>query len=525
MDEVCSVCCFGDGDSFAYDPNPNSFNDLPNFSDYPPQPQYETYSCELCENDSHHGYDCPPRFLLVYEQDSSYNQNFSDNYYPQNSPSFPQQYLCCENCGGPHESFQCQPMNQNHFEHNSNYSGFDQPPQYSINHQPPSIQENLNQQKMYELLQMMQSFCEKLLQQKQAASIDQSPLQEMSIQDMEDLKQHYLDEMLSLSNDLQIKDYRNEKIDIRFRRECESMIDELKGKFNGMSIEINKKKELQHLEQVANLSTYPSQHFKSFCYDDDDDYDYKESTIPLNEIDSQIPPSIAITPVLPTLEPEDSLIMGNEELSTIPEKESDEVIKSSVEDLVPIPSESEDTSKSDSDCDLPSCDDFSPINVSEEKSVTFSNPLFDSNDDFTSSDDESLSDEDVPEDNVKIYSNPLFEFDDEYISSDVNPLFDEVLENIESKDSYVSNLDESALLVTPLSDINEDECFDPGGDVDEIEFLLHRDPSIYKMGVVSILEGFTDEPPLEENDDLFDLESQENEWKKILCDTPRISVQ
>ncbi|GJU80114.1 hypothetical protein Tco_1282479 [Tanacetum coccineum] len=147
---------------------------------------------------------------------------------------------------GPHESFQCQPMNQNYFE--PNYSGFDQPPQYFINHQPLSIQENLNQQKMYELLQMMQSFCEKLLQQKQAASIDQSPLQEMSIQDMEDLKQHYLDEILSLSNDLQIKDYRNEKIDIRFRRECESMIDELKGKFNGMSIEINKKKELQHLE-------------------------------------------------------------------------------------------------------------------------------------------------------------------------------------------------------------------------------------------------------------------------------------
>ncbi|GKG23802.1 hypothetical protein Tco_0391838, partial [Tanacetum coccineum] len=160
----------------------------------------------------------------------------------------------------------------------------------------------------------------------------------------------------------------------------------------------NKKKELQHLEQVANLSTYPSQHFKSFCYNDDDDYDYKESTIPLNEIDSQIPP---------TLEPEDSLIMGNKELSTIPEKESNEVIKSSVEDLVPIPSESEDTSESDSDCDLPSCDDISPINVYEEKAVTFSNPIFDSNDDFTSSDDESLSDEDVLEDNFKIYSNPL----------------------------------------------------------------------------------------------------------------------
>ncbi|GKD50922.1 hypothetical protein Tco_1279898, partial [Tanacetum coccineum] len=255
--------------------------------------------------------------------------------------------------------------------------------------------------------------------------------------------------------------------------------------------------------QAANISTHtpePSRRFNSF-YDDDD---YEESTIPLTKIVSQIPPSIAITPILPTLEPKDSLIIENKELSTIPEKESDGVIKFSVEDLVPIPSESEDTFRSDSDCDLLSCDDFSPINISEEKFMTFSNPLFYSNDDFTFSDAESLSDEDVPEDNVKIYSNPLFEFDDEYISSDVNPLFDEVLENIESRDSYVSNLDELALLVTPLSDANEDECFDPGGDVDEIEFLLHHNTSTPKISVAFILEGFTDEPPLEENDDLFD---------------------
>ncbi|GJX41138.1 hypothetical protein Tco_0256128, partial [Tanacetum coccineum] len=128
-------------------------------------------------------------------------------------------------------------------------------------------------------------------------------------------------------------------------------------------------------------------------------------------------------------------------------------------------------------CDLPSCDEFSPINIPEGNSVTFSNPLFDSNNDFTSSDKESLSDEDVPEDNVKIYSNPLFEFDDEYISSDVNPLFDEVLEDIESKDSYVPKLDEPDLLVTPLSDSNEDECFDPGVVIDEIDAFLDIDVS------------------------------------------------
>ncbi|GJX32781.1 hypothetical protein Tco_0242636 [Tanacetum coccineum] len=84
--------------------------------------------------------------------------------------------------------------------------------------------------------------------------------------------------------------------------------------------------------------------------------------------------------------------MGDENLSTIPKKESDEFIKSCVEDLVPIPSESEDTSESDSESDLPSCNDFSPI--PEEKYMTFSNPLFDSNEYFTFSDDESLSDED-----------------------------------------------------------------------------------------------------------------------------------
>nr|GEV69857.1 hypothetical protein [Tanacetum cinerariifolium] len=192
---------------------------------------------------------------------------------------------------------------------------------------------------------------------------------------------------------------------------------------------------------VANISNHtlkPSQHFSSICSDDDD---YEEKTIPLRDIISQLPPSIVITislPVLPIKDPEDSLIMRNEELSTIPEKESDDVIKSSIENLVPIPSEFEDTFGSNIECDLPSCDDFSPINVPEGKFVTFSNPLFDSNDDFTSSDDESLSDEDVSEDNVKIYSNPLFEFDDEYIS------------------------------ITPLSDSNEDECFDPEGDVDKI---------------------------------------------------------
>ncbi|GKF13452.1 hypothetical protein Tco_0054914, partial [Tanacetum coccineum] len=45
------------------------------------------------------------------------------------------------------------------------------------------------------------------------------------------------------------------------------------------------------------------------------------------------------------------------------------------------------------------------------------------------------------------------------------------------KDSYVSNLDEPVLLVTPLSDVNEDKCFDPGGVIDKIDAFLDMDIS------------------------------------------------
>nr|GEY26145.1 hypothetical protein [Tanacetum cinerariifolium] len=69
------------------------------------------------------------------------------------------------------------------------------------------------------------------------------------------------------------------------------------------------------------------------CYDDDDD---EESSIPLRDIIiSELPLYIEITPVLSTDEPKDSLIMRDEHLSTIPKKESDKFIKSSVKNLVP----------------------------------------------------------------------------------------------------------------------------------------------------------------------------------------------
>ncbi|GKG01025.1 hypothetical protein Tco_0305730, partial [Tanacetum coccineum] len=148
--------------------------------------------------------------------------------------------------------------------------------------------------------------------------------------------------------------------------------------------------------------------------------------------------------------------MGDEHLSTF-----------STEEIVPIPRESEETSRSDSKNVLPSCE--------------------------------------VPRDDSVTFSNPLFEFDVNFNSSTINPLFDEVLEDIECKDSYDSNLDKSTFLVTTLSDSNKDECLTPR---DDIEILFHHDPS---KSVASILEGFIDDPLFEENDDLFNLECKTND--------------
>nr|GEY01031.1 hypothetical protein [Tanacetum cinerariifolium] len=82
-------------------------------------------------------------------------------------------------------------------------------------------------------------------------------------------------------------------------------------------------------EQVAKAQTWK-------LFDDDDDEEISNS---LNDNISELPPFSAITPdepVLSTEEPDNSLSMGDEHLDTIPATESDKVIKSSVETLIPI---------------------------------------------------------------------------------------------------------------------------------------------------------------------------------------------
>nr|GEU31062.1 hypothetical protein [Tanacetum cinerariifolium] len=364
LNGFCSFC--NSGNSYVYNPNPNSFYCPPD-SYHPPHPTNETYSYDSYGNNSQFGYDCQAQFPLNYESELGYIENY--NFYPYDSSSLPQQYPYCTRCGGPHETcqcdqlifdepyckhcggphmnFQCQPMNQ--YSYNSNSLGFDQPqpPQSPVNHQPP---------------------------------------QELSIQEMEDLKQQYLDELKCLK----------------------------------------RKEKLQQLEQCVYLSTYPSKRFNSFCYDDDD---YGEDY------------TIAITPnepVLSTEEPDNSLSMGDEHLDTIPAMKSDEVIKSSVENLIPIPSESEGIPEHK--CDVPSHDNSSPLDVSKDQIEDF----FESNEGFSSIDDDSFSIDNID----YVEASPP---DSELVSSEVMEI---VIPEVGGIDNYILLTIKDDILHEKLLNVN-----------------------------------------------------------------------
>nr|GEU34131.1 hypothetical protein [Tanacetum cinerariifolium] len=286
----CSAPAFSASNSCVYDPNSNSF-DCPPDSYHPPHPTYETYSGDSCGIDSHLGYDCPPQFLLNYEPEPGYIQNY--NSYPHDSLSFPQQYPCCDNCRGLHETFQCQPMNQNSY--NSNFSGFDQSqtPQFPVIHPPPQ-----------------ETSIEILHDQENAINSVQTFLRKFNHFSFFETPKVLL---LAWDRVFEIKDTFGDK---QYKPE------DMQELFHKLSIDVQNIHE--ELAEYINTLGWNRPAF----YDDDDD-------------DDDVDYTIAITPVLSTEEPIDSLSMGDDHLDIISATGSDEVIKSSVENLVPIPSESE----------------------------------------------------------------------------------------------------------------------------------------------------------------------------------------
>nr|GEW70284.1 hypothetical protein [Tanacetum cinerariifolium] len=396
----CLFCNSKAENSFTYDPNPYSFNDTSSNFNYLPQPQYETYLCDLFGNDSHYGYDCPPQFPLVYEQEPSYNQNYNDNYYPHNSSIF----LCCDNYGGPHATFQCQPMNQK-----INSSGFDQiqPPQYPVIHHPSQeISEEILQAKE-NLMKSIQTFLKKF--------------NHMSFREMPKVL------LRAWEKFFEIQHAQPEDTHELLRKILE---------------------DLQIIsEEVAEYINSPSWNHPTF-YNDDDEYSiqYKEYL----ENSSNV-----IIPVLPTEEPKYSLSMGDEHLSTILETKSDEVIKSSVENLVSIPSEYE---------------------------VIFDNESYY---------DESLSNEDVSMENFKNFSNPLFD-DEEIISTKIDPHYfnaeSNLIESLLNRDTLI----DSSLKFDYLLELAHIDPIPPG--IKEADFDLEEEICL----VENLLYDNSSPQPLEE---------------------------
>ncbi|GJV48732.1 hypothetical protein Tco_1438944 [Tanacetum coccineum] len=248
---------------------------------------------------------------------------------------------------------------------------------------------------------------------------------------------------------------------------------------------IQKKEEEKRIEEEQ--AAKPRYWKIPVCYDDDND---EERSIPLKDtIISRFPLCVAITPALSTEEPVDSLIMENEHLDTISEIESDEFIKFNVENLVQNPSKSEDFSDIKSECDRPVCDNF----------TTFLNLLFDANDDFSSSDDESFSNEDVSN---KIYLNPLFDEEIIFVKIDASII------------SMIDSLLEKFLgLLYDNSSPRPPEAFQANSDT-IIEsfptFPIPVEDSDSLREEIDIFPGLDDSIPLGIESDDFDSEDDDN---------------
>ncbi|GJY31521.1 hypothetical protein Tco_0415016 [Tanacetum coccineum] len=288
----CPSCSsVGSENEFVYDPNSYSYNETPNFFNQPPQHQYETYSCELCGGSPHYGFDCQTRTPLAYEQDSCSNQNFSNDQSAYYSTSLPEQFYCCEICGGLHYSSDCQTRNPLVYEHNpcNNYEF----PYFNQPSQFPPPQPLL----LSELTR--QELNKYMIKSQEQFNINQEKFN-MNVQ----AEINRLQEMLSLRN-------------------------------------------LNHDPPVDLYEPEGSDTYTKVPFDD-------EQILRHLNIAQVTPPAYSPSlPFLAAMEPTDTLLMGDEVISTILTWEINEFIKSSVDDLVLIPRESEVTLDSNYECDMP----------------------------------------------------------------------------------------------------------------------------------------------------------------------------
>nr|GEY20707.1 hypothetical protein [Tanacetum cinerariifolium] len=524
----CFPCNFEAENSYNCYQDAYSFDNISNNSNHFPQPRYENYLCNLCGNNSHDGYDCQQQFPFIYEQEPSYNQNYDDNYYPYESPSF----LCCDNCGGSHETFQCQPMAQN-----IDFFGSDQiqTPQYPDVHPPSPEQSNEVFQAKGDLMNILEDLKE-LAEYEKSKSRDrpiflnddsdqnkecfENPSDEIDVSNFNEEKEeppqdsdiHQLIEECSTKVSEEQKQSMEDTM-LEFVKICQEKeflcihdnVDDLIGSaLNTKLLSINSQHLDNEKQEVKNVIEQPAerrnrieslQNFRVI----------RKSSISLNYT-SQISSIHAVTTILSTKEPEHSLSMGYEHLSITPETESDEVTESNAENLLPIPSECEITSDDEIECDMPAKDNSSLA------FTTFSNPLFNDNDDLDSSDDESLPDEDVSAEEFKVYSNPLFD-EDEINSDKLDPhcfnVESDFVESLLNRDTFIdssSKFDFSGELAHVNPEIKESD-FDFEEEIRLIENLLYdnsytRPPEEFNVEIANtIVESIPSLPiPVQDGD-------------------------
>ncbi|GJY44888.1 hypothetical protein Tco_0433101 [Tanacetum coccineum] len=456
--------------------------------------------CKSCGKGAHYGYNCPPKDPIISKPEpcnqtineipqtlpsldpSCYSlPHVSKPNFVDNSPNFsyppPQlqfETYLCELCGNnAHYGYDCSP--QFPFRPNSIYdsSGFVQP-------QNPPQDLSIDHQGILQALNKMQEELEEIKRDRR------KKIEDMSIEEMRHEQQLVDYKIKDITNDLGYKRFRGEKIDEEYERDCEIRIRKLKQDFNEWGSEVRKKEQAYNEEQYSAAR----RRMLSITFDDEDDY------IPLGDIIARYSTSKAITPDLPIEEPDNSLSMGDEHLDTT----------SSIEILVPIPSELEGIS--DDTCDVPVCDDSSTFDALNDNSEILS----DSNNDDTSSDDDDFEDveyvslEEVNDDQEE----KEFDLEDIFQIQDVilrekllnvhrlisnieslkdNPTPDRVLESpspfpipvvdsdsfLEESDTSLSHLDNSLPEFETSSDHTEETR---SGNMEEIDIFLASDDSI-----------------------------------------------
>ena len=441
--------------SFVYeqfsDNNQNFQNDQ-----YPYDSPYQTQQFNCCEfcGGSHFSSDCQSGDMLVYEQvpDNNYDCGYNQNPYESQQ----HQFNCCEYCGGPHFSSDCQTGNSLPC-NNYDYQYQDQPPQY----QP--IQATPQETNQDWLLETQESL-KKLIEELTKNSLRDAP-------------------SLSCAKCGGPHDD-NQCQPSGFDTSTPPQFSSIPYSSFAMHNPLGKSMEELLAEQRA-VGTH-SNFLNTALIDDDDDSDDEdtigilpeESSSSLVEIPQiqtlqggksmiellaenaspfQLSPSAVITPEIPT----HSLIMGDEPLDTIPAKESDIFIKSSVENLVSIPRESQGTL--DHMCDIPP-----PLFFSKDHSET--SP--DSNDDCTSHGEVEYVEVSIPHSDVDLL---LEEFTDEraHIDSLPSGSNDDLFDLKADLDEVEAFLAEDSSLPLEV----DENYLDPEGDILFLESLLNEDPS------------------------------------------------